>query len=229
MDSILAILAHPDDEVFISGTLSLAVRDGLKVNVVYVTSGDAGTDKSGRRLKGEKLAREREIEVRSALREIGLIDQPYLLRFPDGKTSECLDEIKAKIREIFFRLKPSIVISFGPDGITGHKDHINTGIITTTVFGETGIGEKLYWPVLPESMRDLLGEEGYSLNFVADRRITTRVDISRALGEKIRALSHHRTQFSEDEVAILSRIFSSHAEEDFILAMSAGRRETILW
>ena len=82
--SVCAILAHPDDETIISGTLAMLSAWGVETSVIYVTSGDDGPDETGRNLKGLELAQVREAEAAEALVNIGVVRPPVFLRFPDG-------------------------------------------------------------------------------------------------------------------------------------------------
>jgi N-acetylglucosamine malate deacetylase 2 len=61
--TVLVVLAHPDDETLISGTLAKLISRGCEVHVVYATSGDDGPDKTGHDLHGDTLAKLREQEA----------------------------------------------------------------------------------------------------------------------------------------------------------------------
>jgi LmbE family N-acetylglucosaminyl deacetylase len=53
------------------------------------------------------------------------INPPHLLRFPDGKTTVVNQkEAVGKIVELIRQLRPQVVLTFGPDGVYGHYDHI---------------------------------------------------------------------------------------------------------
>ena len=49
---LLGVFAHPDDETGGAGLLARAAAGGWEVRVIFATSGDAGEDVSGRKLKG---------------------------------------------------------------------------------------------------------------------------------------------------------------------------------
>ena len=44
---VCVVLAHPDDETILSGTLSMLTEKGFDITMVYVTSGDDGPDETG--------------------------------------------------------------------------------------------------------------------------------------------------------------------------------------
>ena len=80
--TILAIFAHPDDELVVAPALADAAGDGLRVKVVYATRGDAGPGVSDFE-KGAELAAAREQEARCASGALGL-DDPIFLDYGDG-------------------------------------------------------------------------------------------------------------------------------------------------
>jgi len=128
-NQVITVIAHPDDETLICGTLAKLVARGCDVTMVYITSGDDGPDKTGQHLYGNALAAMREKEVQKSLDLIGIINPPRFLKFPDSHVAEYTREIKDTLVKIFQRLEPEIVITFGPDGVTDDPDHITTGYI----------------------------------------------------------------------------------------------------
>src|SRR3546814_5556952 len=67
---VLAVFAHPDDEVVVAPLLARMAREGASVSVIYATSGDQGTGVSELEA-GDALAALREGEARCAARELG--------------------------------------------------------------------------------------------------------------------------------------------------------------
>jgi LmbE family N-acetylglucosaminyl deacetylase len=55
---VLAVFAHPDDELFMAPALAALARQGAKVTIFHATRGDAGPGVSGLR-KGTELAKRR--------------------------------------------------------------------------------------------------------------------------------------------------------------------------
>jgi len=141
--TICAILAHPDDETIISGTLAKLADLGFEIWIVYATSGDDGPDETGRGLHGNNLAQVREAEVVDALRSIEIEIPPIFLRYPDGHVHENIDSLQNDLISIMDDIRPNIIIGFGPDGITGDWDHISTGLATDSVFGQIDYGRLL--------------------------------------------------------------------------------------
>jgi LmbE family N-acetylglucosaminyl deacetylase len=123
--TLLAIFAHPDDEAFgTGGTLTKYAAEGVDVHLIMATSGDAGQISRAELATMETIAQVREEELRAACRHYG-INPPHLLRFPDGQTTvvnqkEAVEKIVALIRQ----LQPQVILTFGPEGVYGHYDHI---------------------------------------------------------------------------------------------------------
>lgn len=94
------------------------------------------------------------------------------------------------------RVEPEIVITFGPDGISGHMDHITVGKAATKAFKkltEEGKGpRKLYYVTIAASA--LPDADEYGVATRPDEEVTIAVDISKYFDSKIKALSAHRSQ-----------------------------------
>ena len=135
--SILAILAHPDDETFgMGGTLALYARRGASVHLLCATRGEAGTV-DPEHLRGfSSIAERREAELRCAAEKLGL-DSVYFLNYrdsgmpgsPDNHHAEALaaadlDSVVARIVPYIRSIRPQVVITFDPIGGYKHPDHI---------------------------------------------------------------------------------------------------------
>ncbi len=99
MNRVLVLSPHPDDEsIGCGGTLRGHVLDGDLVNVVFLTSGEAG----GHGTPPDETARIREAEAHAASRILGL-QQIDFWREPDGKlraTEQLVDRLRAKLQEV---------------------------------------------------------------------------------------------------------------------------------
>lgn len=140
-EKILAIFAHPDDEVTVGPVLARAAREGAAVQIIYATSGDRGTAFSGLDT-GDELARLREGEAQCAANALG-IGEPIFLREgdatlgirahdPDSPALRFLDGV----RQLLAGRKPDIVITWGPDGGYGHADHRMVSALVTQAVQE---------------------------------------------------------------------------------------------
>jgi LmbE family N-acetylglucosaminyl deacetylase len=140
--------AHPDDESFgLAGTVAKYARRGVPVDLVTATLGEKGT-----RLgvpEGTPTAVAREAELRAAGEIMGLRDI-YLLGYTDGEMDRADPaEVTRKVREIIERVEPEVLITFGPDGITGHPDHVAAGKAATAAFEELAAAGRHLETLLP--------------------------------------------------------------------------------
>ncbi len=126
---LLAVLAHPDDESLgVGGTLARYAAEGVAVHVVTATLGDRGRyrgERDGPSHPGpEALARIREGELRAAIDVLG-VRSLAVLGYGDGRLDEA-DPVEAigRIAGEIRRVRPQVVITFGPEGAYGHPDHI---------------------------------------------------------------------------------------------------------
>jgi LmbE family N-acetylglucosaminyl deacetylase len=136
LGDILGVWAHPDDECYLSGgIMTCAVRSGHEVTVAMATRGEIGTP-DPERWPPERLGVFRERELRDSLAVFGVTDL-RLLDYIDG-TCAAVDpaEATAKIAAIMREVQPDTVLTFGPEGMTGHPDHIAVSDWTTAAFGE---------------------------------------------------------------------------------------------
>ena len=124
LGTILSIWAHPDDECFCAGGLmAAAVKNGQRVVVVTASRGDSGKTADENRWPQKDLGAIREKELDEALRILG-IKEHYWLDYPDGSLdAQDADEASAKLVSIMQSVRPQTILSFGPDGLTGHPDH----------------------------------------------------------------------------------------------------------
>jgi len=195
--TILVVLAHPDDpEFFCGATVARWASMGHTVHYCLLTRGDKGVrDQSA---DPRELARTREVEQRSAANVLG-VKELVFLDFEDGYLTVDLATRKAVTRAIR-QFKPDIVVSCDPTYIFGenninHPDHRAAGqIVVDAIF--PAVGNPMYFP---ELMRD----DG--LDPVAVKEVwlsvtgspNTVIDATPYWEQKIHALHCHETQISD--------------------------------
>jgi len=203
---ILAVFAHPDDEITVAPMLAKYAAEGHEVYLVTATSGQAGganTDIP----EGPELGAAREKEVRCSARELG-IHEPFLFQLQDGRMAEpqSMAAMASRLREVIDRVKPEVMITFGPDGVTGHPDHRIVGAVASEVFQWRERLEwrpkKLYYVVLPASRMQIdPATAGLSRQTaaVSDEFITAVVDADEGMDATWRAMQCHVTQWAPVE------------------------------
>ena len=196
---LLAIFAHPDDETFrCGGTLALLAQRGVRVQVLTATRGQAGSRGDPPLCAPEELPAVRESELRCACAALG-IQPPILLDYQDGQLSEAdpekiVSEILAVIREV----RPQMILTYGPDGVSGHPDHIAIGRFAAEAFHRAADVVALYTIAVPRSLAETLGMT--QIHTVSDEAITLTVDVSTVWDAKMAAICCHRTQLEESPI-----------------------------
>lgn len=127
---LLFIVAHPDDESFLAaGTVHQNYLAGGKNYIICATFGEQGRAHLKKPLTTKQLAslrKEELIKVSKFLKVDGL----FFLNLPDTKLSENNHLMSLKAEKIIKKLRPDFIFGFGPDGISGHMDHIVAGEVT---------------------------------------------------------------------------------------------------
>jgi LmbE family N-acetylglucosaminyl deacetylase len=133
--TLVVFMAHADDESPVAPILSRYAREGVQVHLIIATDGaQGGTYTTIPR--GPELARVRADEARCATDALG-IHPPILLGFPDGhlgtftEDRDRLFQLTARAQAELERLRPDVLITWGPDGGAGHPDHRLVSSIAT--------------------------------------------------------------------------------------------------
>jgi LmbE family N-acetylglucosaminyl deacetylase len=135
--SVMAVLAHPDDESLgVGGTIAKYASEGADVFLVTATRGESGrfrglASDDPRHPGPQALGEIRETELRAAaavlgVREVSLLDY-HDRQLDRADPREAIGRIAARLR----RFRPDVVVTFAPDGGYGHPDHIAISQFTT--------------------------------------------------------------------------------------------------
>ena len=145
--TILAVLAHPDDESFgLGGTLALYASKGYDTYLVCATRGEVGTVDEEHMNGFKDIAELRTAELQRAAKILKL-KEFFLLGYrdsgmpgteenkhPDAQINHSIDEVAGKVVKYIRELKPDIVITFDPIGGYKHPDHIHIHKATVLAF-----------------------------------------------------------------------------------------------
>src|ERR1700730_13106156 len=115
---LMAVLAHPDDESLgTGGVLAKYAAESIETFLVTATRGERGWFGGERGYPGlEGLEQIREVELRAAAEALGIRSVDFL-EYIDGELDQAHPaEVVAKIAGYLHRLKPDVVVTFGPDG-----------------------------------------------------------------------------------------------------------------
>ena len=147
--TLLAIFAHPDDETTAGPLLAKYARLGVTVKLAIVTDGRGGNGGS----EEQKIIRA--AEAQCSTEKLG-IDPPILMEFHDGTVADDVRNVKGAIVALFEEIQPDIVVTWGPEGGYGHKDHRMVSAIVADVFQAGGEGwpSAVYFPGIPHFQID---------------------------------------------------------------------------
>jgi LmbE family N-acetylglucosaminyl deacetylase len=211
--TLMAVFAHPDDEGPAAPILARYAREGVRVYLVIATDGAQGGTHTSIPI-GPELARVRSDEARCATDALA-IHPPILLGFPDAGLGTYTEDrgrlfrLAQQLQQEFERLQPDAVLTWGPDGGTGHPDHrLVSDIVTQLVrAGAPGVPERLFYVSIPAEGMRLMNptQAGPAFLVPMAKYFTMRITFTPADGEAARlAMACHRTQFAGD---VVKRIF----------------------
>jgi LmbE family N-acetylglucosaminyl deacetylase len=152
--TVLGVWAHPDDEAYLSaGFLAAALAAGNRVVVATATRGEAGATDPAE-------AAGRAAELAASLAAVGVTDHRWLqaaIPLRDGHLAEVPEELGvAAVAAVVADVRPDLVLTFGPDGMTGHDDHRAVSAWTTRAV--EGTGAELWYAALTREWLDRWGE-----------------------------------------------------------------------
>jgi LmbE family N-acetylglucosaminyl deacetylase len=219
---LAGVFAHPDDDSYVLGGTLLLHRGRVEPTLVFATSGEAGPIAAGSPATRQTLGGVREAEQRAFLEAIGYAGAAtHFLRHPDYHLPEVpFERLVGEVEAVLRATRPQVVVSFGPDGLTSHHDHVRAGEAAAEAFGRARAAEgepadaflRLYQAAYPRSDVDRFyagvrdggfgyGEEGrlFDVTGVPDERIAVRVDTRPVAGRKWAAIGRHQTQLEEHE------------------------------
>ncbi|MBI4233621.1 MAG: PIG-L family deacetylase [Chloroflexi bacterium] len=132
---LLGIFAHPDDESWgMGGTLVKYSSQGVYVALLCATRGEAGEIADPSLATREELGQVRAGELRRAARVLGVRHLRFL-GVIDGQAQYWdIERTREQVVRAIRELRPQVVVTFGPDGATGHQDHIMTFRLATEAF-----------------------------------------------------------------------------------------------
>jgi LmbE family N-acetylglucosaminyl deacetylase len=169
LGTVLGVWAHPDDEAYLSaGLMALARHGGERVVVVTATPGERGTDDPVR-WPPARLARRRRHELAASLAACG-VHEHHWLGYADG---ECADvpasTAVAAIGRIMRAVSPDTIVTFGPDGMTGHPDHKAVSAWTTAAWERFGGEARLWYATQLESFHEEWGALNEQIGVFGDQ------------------------------------------------------------
>ncbi len=207
---LIAIFAHPDDaSLRAGGTLALLTHYGVRVHVLAATCGEVGSCDEIPLGRSYEQCAVRKRELQSACAVLGL-ESPSVLDYRDGHLCEAdPEQLRAQILQIVNAVHPQVMLSFGPDGLSGNPDHILIGKCAAGAYRDAEQVAALYTLAVPQSRATRLHMKHVSA--VPDANIALRVDVSTVWETKLTAIRCHATSLRAspmmDAPATLQKLF----------------------
>jgi LmbE family N-acetylglucosaminyl deacetylase len=187
---VLVVIAHPDDELFVSGTLCLFADADLRVRLVAVTDGEGGGDDLD--LVGKAaLARRRQAELTRSAALLGA-GRPVFLHHADVADPESgaavwdqaalIEALSTQIAET----RPELILTHGPRGGYGHAAHRLTHRCVMAAAERAGHSGAIY--------AFCAGVRGAFFSWHFEDASDVRVDARSFLDRRAASLACHETQ-----------------------------------
>jgi len=190
--TLLIVLAHGDDLASITPLPAKYAAEGHTVYFAIFTGlQDSSGNGPGSKGHEELLCASRALDIK----------ETFVLRGPEGQGHELNKAIAERLIELINQTKPDVIVTWGPDGVTGHPGHIGVGNIVTRVFQQQALlkhkPRKLYYIAYPEKIFPGEGlpiggiSDQVPLGTVSETFITTVVDCSLHLEKSQKAITCH--------------------------------------
>jgi LmbE family N-acetylglucosaminyl deacetylase len=221
----MVIVAHPGDEAFgFGGAIASAAAEGAYVVVVCVTRGwfdqrlaDKPPAPGGKnrdlklgQITWRNLDTVREDELRRSVAVLG-VRVVRMLDYAEGELDRVdFDQLVGRIVESIRMHRPEVILSFGPDGVTGDIDHVVLSRAVSTAYAraaeplayEDDIEEdqvawraaKLYELVVPRSAIEVLGQRAPSDGYGSEAEPTIALELGELAQLKLAAIARHVSQ-----------------------------------
>lgn len=205
---VVAVLAHPDDELVIAPALAGMARAGVDVRLIYATDGDQGPGVSDMK-PGAALARARRDEAVCSMKALGA-ERMIPLELGDGTLGALArrkDSAANHLRESLGRHLEgaTTVITWGPEGGYGHSDHRMVSAVVTQLLQAMPKAARptlLYPALIHGPLPETLARQGWSLTAPDLATVNYRYDDT-DLAASDTATQCHKTQFDEATRAAL--------------------------
>lgn len=237
----MAVHAHPDDEcIGTGGVLARYASEGIRTVLVTCTDGGCGDGEAGSKpgdprhdrtavVKARRAELERSCEALGiahlellGYRDSGMMGWPQNEE-PGSFWTTPVGAAAGRLADLFRLYEPQVVVSYDPNGLYGHPDHIQAHRVTVAADRLTAIPSKLYYTAVPRGALlemahrlrrlgiefppaepaerdrpDRSAEPAQTLEppdwATPDEDVTTVVDIGRYTEAKYRSLHCHESQ-----------------------------------
>ena len=184
---VLTVFPHQDDEtIFVGGAImKLKTDPRVRVHIMCLTLGDMSEANRILKITPETQGRIRSAELRAAAQVLGADEVIQLDYHDQGLEPADQIELRSYILSEITRTDAELVITYGPDGVTGHSDHKAGSKAATAAFKQSG-AQRLFYVVATGSLK-MPGSRG-------SYEPTVKVDVRPYKKMKLLAIDEHATQ-----------------------------------
>ena len=201
---VLAVFAHPDDERIVGPLLHRLSREGREIHLVIATDGSKGVREHAGIPAGKALADARRLESECAAKRLG-VRELHMLGLEDGGLASfaTLGRLRSELAAIVLRVRPSVILTIGPEGGTGHPDHRLVGNVATQIVQQDSVylwADLLYASIPSERVRTA-PRASPGVNGIAAELLTVRIPFEpRDLAAGREEFGCHKTQYTQAEM-----------------------------
>jgi len=202
---VVVVFAHADDERVVAPLLAKLAREGRETHLVIATDGAKGVRDFAHIPAGAELAAARVKEAECAVKRLG-VRQLHLLGLPDAGLASfaMLGTLRTALVAVIDSLRPAAIITFGPEGGTGHPDHRLVGDVMTEIVqadAQRYANVDLLYASLPTERLRTAPPAKPGVTGMAEALLTVRVPFeARDLAAQREAYACHRTQYTPVEM-----------------------------
>jgi len=188
---VLTIFPHPDDEVAYSGGTLLKLKQDprVRVHILCMTLGELSPAKDHLGISPGKMAEIRAEELKSAAAVLGADEVIQWDYHDQGLPKADQKELYQRLLDAVHQTDAELIIGYGPEGITGHPDHITGYERTLQAFQNSG-AQNLYYVNVPKVLYPIYRYYSRQNPLPA----TLKVDIRCCKKMKLLALDEHASQ-----------------------------------
>jgi len=202
LGTVLGVWAHPDDEAYLSaGLMAEARASDQRVVVATATYGELGAA-DPYQWSPDRLATTRSHELAASLAAVGVTEHRWL-GFRDGECQDRMADGTTAVMRLMDEVAPDTILTFGPEGMTGHPDHQAISRWTTDAWLSTASPARLLYATMTPQFHEAWGELNDRLGIwmsgtgpsTSESDLAIQVRLSgEALDRKVVALRAHASQ-----------------------------------
>src|SRR3954471_1028983 len=205
-NSVLVVMAHPDDAEFgCGGTIARWAAAGKEINYVLCTSGDKGS--SDPSVSPYELAKTRRLEQINAAHALGARDVVFL-SYEDGVLRNTIELRRDIVREIR-RFRPDAVICqdptmrWGGNRYLNHPDHRAAGDACLDAVYPSARDPHVFSELLVEDFQPHKVREVF---MSTQQNADVWIDITECFDRKLEGLRQHTSQVGDRFEQVIERM-----------------------